>query len=191
MLSGRSVQVDARPRGRPRGTYRCWNPNHRPQGCGRSIRSCLIDEPVVDLIIDALSSAEFRARLESAARGEQDTGDLEELVGEVRALDASLQDWKDAVGVKVGPDAYAQAEFNIQRRKQEIQLQLEQYRDTRAGLLASLPTEKEQLTEAWDKWDDDERRAVLKACLKRVEVESPGQGRRLDPLKHLNPVWRV
>jgi site-specific DNA recombinase len=164
-------------------------------GCNGSRRKAEpIEDAVRDATLTALASPDFRAALETELRVRQGTDKtVRELVARRDRDREQLVVLRDRLADgTIDPDDFAHAKGRIAERLGGIERALAAMSSPDAALLAQLPEEYDALQQAWEAWNLDRRRAVLRLALNRVTVLPISKGRRVfDARRELDPDWRV
>jgi site-specific DNA recombinase len=191
LLSGFAYHAEPCPRcdGRPCGAKLHTRPNRHNRrqyicdpargGCGHLWTTAEpIEDEVTDRVLYALSDPEMRAAFERYHARKLSPADAAELRDRLAADKAKLAQI-DLLAEDLGPaanDARAKIEHRIRAAKARLKAGVQ------SDALAHLPRDADGLRAYWDAADLDQRRAVLRLVLRRVNLVAPGRGHRVfDP----------
>jgi site-specific DNA recombinase len=184
----------ARMRGAPLTGRTGPKPGYRCQaiegGCGRLHRLAgPIDEYVSEAVIVALTNgAEFATMFAEQRQAATDER-LGALLGRVREEEERLNELVDLLADgMLNKEQFARAKARVNRRLEAARWDLARTSGLRA--LRDVPSGEEALRAAWEDWDDERRRAVIGAVVERVIVVPVGRGRRADPARHVQIIWK-
>jgi site-specific DNA recombinase len=149
-------------------------------GCGRLHRMAKpIDDYLRDVVLDQLSTPQFRARLE-IHYGQGADDEAVALVAERDAALARLKQLRDALADgTIELDDFAHAKQRLQVVIDTTTAKLSTLQRTNA--LADLPDTRDELEPVWERADQDQRRAMLRLVVSSVIVKAPGGGVRFKP----------
>jgi site-specific DNA recombinase len=162
-------------------------------GCGRLHRMAKpIDDFIKDIVLVALSSPEFRAKLEAVSAPDHE-GEIAALVQQRDAAVFRLKVLRDMAGdptAEFDLDDFTHAKRNLNAIIGESNAKLAELQTT--NTLIDLPSRQELLQAWWQRAPLDLRRAVIRLCISEIVLKSPGRGKRFAPTpEHLEVVWRV
>jgi DNA invertase Pin-like site-specific DNA recombinase len=157
-------------------------------GCGRLHRTAKpLDDYLADAVLTALSSQEFRAKLEIRYGSADD--EAMALVAERDGALARLKQLRDALADgTIDADDFAHAKRRIEPVIDGATVKLSELQRTNA--LADLPQTRGLLEMAWDRADLDQRRGLVRLCISAVTIKAPGGGVRFKP-EQADPLWTV
>jgi site-specific DNA recombinase len=173
-------------RGVPR--YKC-TPKPYGRGCGTvSISAAHVEGVVLERLWVALDTPELAEAIRAPA--DPDQGLQRQLEEDERALEQAAH---DHYVTRILPrPAFLEVQQDLEARMR--QTRAKQARKAKAAVLAVLPSGVAAVQEAWEQWDLERRRALVDACVARIEVAPAAlgtkQGRRLDRSR-VKLTWRV
>jgi hypothetical protein len=136
-----------------------------------------IEDEVRDRALWALANPEMRAAFERYHARKLSAGEAARLRDQLAADRAKLTQ-VELLAEDLG-QAANDARAKIENRIRTAQIRLQAGVQTDA--LAHLPTDEAGLRAYWDAGDLDQRRAVLRLVLRRVNLVAGGKGKRFDP----------
>jgi site-specific DNA recombinase len=162
-------------------------------GCGRLHRMARpIDDFIRDIVLVALSSPEFRAKLDAVNAPDRE-GEIAALVANRDAAMFRLKVLRDMAGDPTSEfdlDDFTHAKRNLNAIIEESNAKLAELQTT--NTLVDLPPTHELLVDWWQHAPLDLRRAVIRLCVREVILKAPGRGKRFEPTEeHLSLVWRI
>jgi DNA invertase Pin-like site-specific DNA recombinase len=171
------AKLRARPNRLGQRAYHC-DPDRNRGGCGHLLAKAEpIEDEVRDRVISALASPKLRAAFERYHARKLAAGEAARLRDQLavdKAKLAQLELLAEDLGAAAN-DARAKIEQRIRTAKVRLQA------GVRSDALAHLPKDAAGLRAYWDGADLDQRRAVLRLVLRRVELTAGGKGKRFDP----------
>jgi hypothetical protein len=171
------AKVRARPNRHGQRAYHC-DPDRNRGGCGHLLTKAEpIEDEVRDRVLTALADPETRAAFERYHARKLAASEAARLRDEVAADKAKLAQL-DLLAADLGPaanDARVKIENRIRTAKARLQA------GVRSDALAELPEDEDGLRAYWDRADLDQRRAVLRLVLRRVDLIAGGKGKRFNP----------
>jgi DNA invertase Pin-like site-specific DNA recombinase len=182
LLTGFAHHVDpcgARLRSRPnRLGARAYVCDVRSGGCNGLMQQAEpIEDEVRDRVLKALASPKLRAAFEQHHARKLSAGEAARLHDQLATDKAKLAQL-DLLADDLGSAAHdARAKIEARIRTAQARLQAGVATDA----LADLPEDPKGLRAYWDQADLDQRRAVLRLVLRRVELVAGGKGKRFDP----------
>jgi site-specific DNA recombinase len=188
LLSGWAHHAEPCPRcdGRPCGAKLHTRPNRHNRrqyicdpvrgGCGHLWTTAEpIEDEVRDRVLYALSDPEMRAAFERHHARKLSPADAAELRDRLAADKAKLAQ-VELLAEDLGPAA-VEARAKIEHRMRTANARLQT--GVQSDALAHLPKDAAGLRAYWDAADLDQRRAVLRLVLRRVNLVAPGRGHRV------------
>ncbi|GHJ35286.1 recombinase family protein [Streptomyces sp. TS71-3] len=165
--------MNGRPRsGVPR--YVCPNVPGTDACAGTATNAERTDEHVRDMVLAALESPAFMERL----RGQDDAGN--ELYEEIRGDEEELE----ALARDMGERRISRKEWMVARQPIEERLNLNRAKlskVSRAAVLSGFVGTFEDMQERWKQMNNSQRRAIVTACVRSVEVRPANPRKRWDP----------
>ncbi|GHH77559.1 hypothetical protein GCM10018793_25920 [Streptomyces sulfonofaciens] len=165
--------MSGRPRsGVPR--YVCPNVPGTDACAGTATNAERTDEHVRDMVLAALESPAFMERL----RGQDDAGS--ELYEEIREDEEELE----ALARDMGERRITRKEWMVARQSIEERLNLNRAKlskVSRAAVLSGFVGTFEDMQERWKQMNNSQRRAIVTACVRSVEVSPANPRKRWDP----------
>jgi site-specific DNA recombinase len=173
-------------RGVPR--YKC-PPAPYGRGCGRvSISAPHIERVILERLWVALDTPELAEAIRAPADPDPDLA--RQLDEDDQALKQAAQ---DHYVTKILPrPAFLEVQQNLDARMRQTRAR--QARKAKAAVFAVLPSGIAAVQEAWEGWDLERRRALVDACIAKIEVDpaplGSRQGRAFDRSR-VRITWRV
>jgi site-specific DNA recombinase len=147
-------------------------------GCGHFLQKAApIEDEVRDRVLHALATPKLRAAFERFHARKLSAGEAVALRDQLAADKAKLAQL-DLLADDLG-QAANDVRVKIDQRIRTATARLQA--GVRSDALAALPRDAEGLRAYWDRADLDQRRAVLRLVLHRVELTAGGKGKRFDP----------
>ncbi|MFI9721677.1 recombinase family protein [Streptomyces sp. NPDC052396] len=163
--------------GRPRSgvpRYVCPNTPGTDACAGTATNTERTDDHVRDMVLAALESPVFMERL----RGQDDTG--KELYEEVREDEQALE----TLAQDMGERRISHKEWMIARKPIEERLAKNRARlakVSRIAVLSGFVGSFEDMQARWKRMNNSQRRAVITACVRSIEVRPANPRKRWDP----------
>ncbi|MER7050339.1 recombinase family protein [Streptomyces jumonjinensis] len=163
--------------GRPRSgvpRYVCPNTPGTDACAGTATNAGRTDDHVRDMVLAALASPGFTARL----RTQDDTGD--DLYDEIRADEQELEELAEDMGERrITRKEWMVARQPIADRLARNRVKLGQVSST--AVITSFVGTFEDMRARWERMNNSQRRAVVKACVRSVDVRPADPRKRWDP----------
>jgi site-specific DNA recombinase len=147
-------------------------------GCGHFLQKAEpIEDEVRDRVLHALATPKLRDAFERFHARKLSAGEAVRLRDQLATDKAKLAQL-DLLAEDLG-QAANDARVRIDQRIRTARARLQA--GVRSDALAHLPRDAEGLRAYWQEADLDQRRAVLRLVLRRVELVAGGKGKRFDP----------
>jgi hypothetical protein len=156
-------------------------------GCGSRRKAEPIEDRVRDDVLAALSSPDFRAKVQALHAAELSAAQVAELTSSLEA-DAAKLAQLDGLAADLDPDDLITARAKIATRMDATRRQLAV--GTSSDALAEIPNVAELLEAAWRGWTLEKRRTVLGLVIRQIIAQPVQRGAHYRP-EYLQIIWKV